>query len=122
MRWPGSNGIMNKQQINIELIQPEVNSLTVKKVAHDLHSQANYILLNSQVIQDIWKDAIRILQKIQKDKPENPIILNGLSLKEVKRIVPKMLDANIVGSERVSEIANLIKLTGTYKEHFESET
>jgi len=108
---------MKDKTISIELIEPKVTELTINRIANDLNNHANYILINSQVILDIWEDATRLLQIFQKNNPDKTLLLHGLSLKEVNDIVPKMLDANIIGSGRVSEIANLIKTTNSYRKY-----
>ena len=108
---------MKDKMISIELIEPKVTELTITRIANDLNNHANYILINSQVILDIWEDATRLLQVFQKNNPDRTLLLHGLSLKEVKDVVPKMLEANIIGSGRVSEIANLIKTTNSYREY-----
>jgi len=108
---------MDKKMIHIELIDSEMTTLTVKKISNDLNNQANYILINSQVIMDIWNDVLKIVKLYQKANPEQNISLHGLSFKEVEEIVPVMLNANIIGSGRVSEIANLIKSTTSYREY-----
>ena len=110
---------MKDKMISIELIKPKVTELTINMVANDLNNHANYILINSQVILDIWEDATRLLQVFQKNNPDKTLLLHGLSLKEVKDIVPKMLEANIIGSGRVSEIANLINATNSYWKYYE---
>ncbi len=108
--------------INIELVEPKVTTLTVNKISNDLNNQANYILINSQVILDIWEDVVKILQNFQKKNPDSNLSLSGISIKEVEKVVPKMLNANIVGSGRVSEIANLIKITDSYRDNFEIQS
>ena len=108
---------MKDKMISVELIEPKVTELTITRIANDLNNHANYILINSQVILDIWEDATRLLQVFQKNNPDKTLLLHGLSLKEVKDVVPKMLEANIIGSGRVSEIANLIKTTNSYREY-----
>lgn len=108
---------MDKKLINIELISPHTNVLTVNRIANDLNNQANYILINSQVIMDIWRETLKIIELYQKSNPDLNISLNGLSLNEVAEVVPMMLEANIVGSGRVSEIANLIKSTTRYRDY-----
>jgi len=110
---------MKKQIIPIDKNSSEKYLLTVNRIANDLNNQANCILINSQIIMDIWKDATLLLQQFQENNPDRIVSLQGLSLSEVRDIVPKMLDANIVGSGRVSEIANLLKATDSYREHFE---
>lgn len=113
---------MKDKMISIELIEPKETILTINRISNDLNNHANYILINSQVILDIWKDATRLLKILQKNNPDKTLLLQGLSLKEVNDIVPKMLDANIIGSGRVSEIANLIKTANSYRKYYEKSS
>ncbi|MCK5003802.1 MAG: hypothetical protein KAS21_01875 [Candidatus Aminicenantes bacterium] len=108
---------MGNKLIDIELTKPEATILTVNKIANDLNNHANYILINSQVVMDIWNDALKIIKLYQKANPDLNISLHDLSFKEVEEIVPIMLNANVIGSGRVSEIANLIKSISSYTDY-----
>ena len=108
---------MKDKVMRTELLEPMVTKLTINMVANDLNNHANYILINSQIILDIWEDATRLLHVFQKNNPDKNLLLQGLSLKEVNEIVPKMLDANIIGSHRIGEIADLIKTTNSYRKY-----
>ena len=108
---------MKDKVMRIELLEPMVPNLTINMIANDLNNHANYMLINSQMILDIWEDAARLLQIFKRSNPDKSLLLQGLSLKEVNDIIPKMLVANITGSGRISEIANLIKATNSYNKY-----
>ena len=88
-------------------------------MSDDLNNQAHFILINSQVLMDIWRDTIIILKKFQIENPEIDVSLNGINLEEVADTVQRMLETNVFGLGKVREIANLINSVNRYREHLE---
>lgn len=74
-----------------------------KDIARELKNNVQYIICNSQILQEIWKDAYKIFKNHQSKKD---ISLAGLSLEEVNQIFPMMMNDNIEGSARIVQIAD----------------
>jgi PAS domain S-box-containing protein len=79
----------------------------VSSVAHEINNPNNFILFNSSLVSDVWKDAIRILDEYQQEKGE--FSLAGLTYKEMREAVEKLLEGITRGSQRIKEIVNNLK-------------
>ena len=74
-----------------------------KGIASELKNKVQFIKGNSQILHEIWKDSYEIFKNCIKNKD---IRLAGLSLEDVNDIVPRILNGNIEGSAKISQIAN----------------
>ena len=79
----------------------------VSSVAHEINNPNNFIWFNSSLVSDVWKDAIRILDEYQQEKGE--FSLAGLTYKEMREAVEKLLEGITRGSQRIKEIVNNLK-------------
>lgn len=79
----------------------------VSSVAHEINNPNNFILFNSSLLSDVWKDATRILDECQREKGE--FSLAGLTYKEMREAVGKLLEGITRGSQRIKAIVNNLK-------------
>ena len=99
-----------EKHIQAKLIQ--TNKMTslgtlASGIAHEINNPNNFIMTNTQMFADIWKDA----EKILRDYYENygDFSLGGLTFPELKDMVPGMLSGTIEGSRRISNIIKSLK-------------
>ncbi|MFC2155218.1 ATP-binding protein [Acidobacteriota bacterium] len=99
-----------EKHIQAKLIQ--TNKMTslgtlASGIAHEINNPNNFIMTNTQMFADIWKDA----EKILRDYHENygDFSLGGLTFPELKDMVPDMLSGTIEGSRRISNIIKSLK-------------
>jgi signal transduction histidine kinase len=76
-------------------------------IAHEINNPVNFILANTQMLVEIWGDLAKILDKIKKESGD--VSLGGLSLNEMVKEVPRMLNGNLEGTRRVSKILSGLK-------------
>ena len=79
----------------------------VSSVAHEINNPNNFILFNSSLLSDVWKDGTRILDEYQREKGE--FSLAGLTYKEMREAVGKLLGGITRGSQRIKAIVNNLK-------------
>lgn len=76
-------------------------------VAHEIENPLNYILANSQMISDVFKDMMKILNKYNGELSEYS--LGGIPFHEIEHTSMKLLTANIEGILRISNIIKRMK-------------
>ncbi len=81
--------------------------ILVSSVAHEINNPNNFILFNSSLLQDVWKDATTILDEYQRENGE--FFLAGLTYAEMREAVGKLLDGITGGSQRIKAIVNNLK-------------
>jgi len=79
----------------------------VSGVAHEINNPNSYIMNNSQIFMDIWRDVSKILSEYQKGKGE--IFIAGLPFKEVIEYIPRLLEGIKQGAERINDIVVNLK-------------
>jgi len=79
-------------------------------IAHEINNPVNFILSNSQLLVEIWDDLIPLLKKTSSLNPD--LNVSMLSIEEVIKTVPKMLNGNIEGLRRIVKIINSIGKIG----------
>lgn len=79
-------------------------------IAHEINNPVNFILSNSQLLVEIWDDLIPLLKKTASLNPD--LNVSMLSIEEVIKSVPKMLNGNIEGLRRIIRIINSIGKLG----------
>ncbi len=98
------------RQLHARLIQ--ANKMTAlgtlaSGIAHEINNPNNYIMSNTQIVQQIWPDTVRVLQQYVGEQAE--FSLGGLSFTEVREIVPQLLQATLEGSRRIKNITENLK-------------
>jgi PAS domain S-box-containing protein len=76
-------------------------------LAHEINNPNNFILSNTQIIQQIWAGAADILMEFYERKGD--FSLGGLSFSEAREVVPKLLRDTIEGSRRIKYITENLK-------------
>jgi len=82
-------------------------------IAHEINNPINFILANSQMILEIWNDAEKVFQ--DHFERHRDFFISGLSFTNIKEMVPRMLNGNIEGSIRISNIISSLKDYGRDK-------
>ncbi|HBH60431.1 MAG TPA: PAS domain-containing sensor histidine kinase [Nitrospiraceae bacterium] len=79
----------------------------VSGVAHEINNPNSFILNNTQILAEIWGDAVKILaDHYQHDKN---LHLAGIAFPEVKKIAPKLLYGINDGSLRIKHIVDNLR-------------
>ncbi|UFS69607.1 PAS domain S-box protein [Geomonas sp. RF6] len=81
--------------------------LVVSGVAHEVNNPNNFILANSQLLAQVWDDALKILQEYRKEHGD--FILGGLPFDQISSHIPELYEGVVDGSRRINEIINNLK-------------
>ncbi|KMQ52273.1 PAS/PAC sensor signal transduction histidine kinase [Chitinispirillum alkaliphilum] len=81
--------------------------ILVSGVAHEINNPNNFILLNSESMLDIWRDAVSVLDSCEAEKGE--FFIAGLPYKEVRNEAELLLSGIGEGAERIKNIVNSLK-------------
>lgn len=73
-------------------------------IAHEINNPNNFIMSNTQIIEQVWDDAVKILGDHHNEKGD--FSLGGLSFDEVREVVPRLLRDIIEGSRRIKSITH----------------
>lgn len=76
-------------------------------LAHEINNPNNFIMSNTQIMQQVWAGAVDILLDYYEQKGD--FTLGGLSFSEAKEVVPKLLRNTIEGSRRIKYITENLK-------------
>jgi PAS domain S-box-containing protein len=76
-------------------------------LAHEINNPNNFIMSNTQIIQQVWSGAVDILLDYSEQKGD--FSLGGLSFSEAREVVPKLLRDTIEGSRRIKYITENLK-------------
>jgi len=99
-----------EKRIQAKLI--EANKMTslgtlASGIAHEINNPNNFIMANTQMFADIWRDSERHLEAQALGNPD--LIFGGLSFAEVQQMVPDLLTGVVEGSRRIMNIINRLK-------------
>jgi hypothetical protein len=83
-------------------------------MGHEINNPNNFILSNAQLLQDIWYDASKILQKYYEQNGDFP--MGGLPFSEMNRNVSQILYRIIEGSQRIRNIVASLKSYSVHRE------
>jgi PAS domain S-box-containing protein len=73
-------------------------------IAHEINNPNNFIMSNTQIIEQIWNDAVQLLRKYYYEKGD--FILGGLAFPDVEEVVPRLLKDIIEGARRIKSITH----------------
>ncbi|MDP2688893.1 MAG: PAS domain S-box protein [Deltaproteobacteria bacterium] len=76
-------------------------------VAHEINNPNNFILFNSTLLSDAWKDAVRILELYYRESGD--FSLGGLPFSEMREVIPELLSGITDGSRRIKGIVDNLK-------------
>ena len=81
--------------------------ILISGIAHEINNPNNFILLNIQLFQKIWKDAGHILQEYYKENGD--FVLAGMLYSRASEKINQSLDGILTGSERIEKIVSSLK-------------
>ena len=73
-------------------------------IAHEINNPNNFIMSNTQIIEQIWNDAVKILREYYNEKGD--FVLGGLSFPDLEEVVPRLLKDIIEGARRIKSITH----------------
>ena len=76
-------------------------------IAHEINNPNSFIMSNTQIIQQVWHDAEKILRDYHRHQKD--FSLGGLSFGEVREIIPRLFLDIIEGSLRIKEITRNLR-------------
>lgn len=76
-------------------------------VAHEINNPNNFILFNSTLLLDAWKDASKILDRYYRENGD--FSLGGLPYSEMTEVIPELLAGITDGSRRIKGIVDNLK-------------
>ncbi|MBE7413731.1 MAG: PAS domain S-box protein [Deltaproteobacteria bacterium] len=76
-------------------------------VAHEINNPNNFILFNSALLADAWKDSVRILDGYYREHGD--FSLGGLPYSEMSEVIPELLSGITDGSRRIKGIVDSLK-------------
>ncbi len=76
-------------------------------VAHEINNPNNFILFNSTLLTDAWKDATLILEAYYRE--DGDFSLGGLPYSEMREVIPELLSGITDGSRRIKGIVDNLK-------------
>jgi|Deesub1362A_J573_1020465.scaffolds.fasta_scaffold00073_26 hypothetical protein len=79
----------------------------VSGVAHEINNPNNFIMFNSSLLSEVWKDAVRILDEYSRENGE--FFLGGLPFSEMREVIPRLLSGITDGSRRIKSIVDNLK-------------
>lgn len=75
--------------------------------AHEINNQNNFIMFNSGLIADTWKDASAILDESVRERGD--LIIGGMPYAEMRDLMPELLEGITEGSRRIKSIVEMLK-------------
>ena len=79
----------------------------VSGVAHEINNPNNFIMLNSPLLKEAWKNAMPILDKYYEENGD--FILGGIKFSEMRENIPRLFAGISEGSKRIKRIVDDLK-------------
>ncbi len=98
------------REIQAKLIQANKMTslgLMVSGVAHEINNPNSFILANAQLLDKVWRDAVKVLREYYDTNGD--FLLGGLPYTEMERHVPEMVDGIVDGTRRINVIIGDLK-------------
>jgi len=76
-------------------------------IAHEINNPNNFILFNSCLVADSWKDCAEVLERHYREHGE--FAVGGLPYTEMRELMPDLLDGILEGSRRIKGIVQDLK-------------
>jgi PAS domain S-box-containing protein len=81
--------------------------ILVSGVAHEINNPNNYIVLNAQTLEGMWRDISPVLQSFSRENPDYAV--SGLAYRELSNEIPGMLKGISDGALRIKRIVQNLK-------------
>jgi PAS domain S-box-containing protein len=81
--------------------------ILVSGVAHEINNPNNYIVLNAQSLQDMWRDIAPVLESYARKNPDYAVA--GLAYLDLCKEIPGMLKGITDGALRIKSIVQTLK-------------
>ena len=103
---------LEEEARNIQTKLIQANKMTslgllVSGVAHEINNPNNFIMANSQLMSQIWQDALKILQGYYRENGDFQI--GGLAFSDLSEHMPQLFAGITEGSRRINDIVNNLK-------------
>lgn len=79
----------------------------VAGVAHEINNPANFIMLNTPILKDVWQGALPVLDEHYERNKQ--FLLAGLQYPEMKEMIPSLFEGIIDGVDRIRNIVSGLK-------------
>ena len=79
----------------------------VSGVAHEINNPNNFIMLNTPIFKEAWKDAVPLLDRYYQENGD--FILAGMPYSEMRKNVPVLLSGISDGAQRIKQIVGDLK-------------
>lgn len=76
-------------------------------IAHEINNPNNYIMSNTQIMQQVWEDTATILKDYYQRNGD--FSLGGLAYHDAIELVPRLLHASLDGTRRIKSIIDNLK-------------
>lgn len=76
-------------------------------LAHEINNPNNFIMSNTQIIQQVWDDLLPMME--QKYRDYGDFQVGGLDFDDAVNIIPQLLKDTIEGSRRIKHITDTLK-------------
>ncbi len=80
----------------------------ISGVAHEINNPNNLIMFNSQIISEVWQDAVNALEMTKKSG-DGDFILGGLLYPEVKEVTAALISGIMESATRIKNIVDNLK-------------
>jgi PAS domain S-box-containing protein len=79
----------------------------VAGVAHEINNPNNFVMLNTPLVQDVWKGIVPVLEEYYRDSGD--FKAGGMSYSKVRDSIPTLLSGILDGSRRINTIVKELK-------------
>lgn len=93
-----------RQQQLIQADKMASLGVLISGIAHEINNPNNYILLNIQLFQKIWKDVVPVLEDYFKENGD--FVIAGMLYSRASEKINHSLEGILSGSERIRKIVN----------------
>ncbi len=101
-----------RQQQLIQADKLVTLGILVSGVAHEINNPNNFIMLNSEMLSRLWKEALEVLDDVAENRKD--LTFMGIPYKEVKTEIQKLFEGIEKGVARIQKIVQNLKRFSQY--------